>query len=303
MEKPAHAPSCVYDIMMECWAKEPSERPTFSTLVDKIGDMMEEGLRNHYVDLNADYMRINKAYMLTNPDYLSQMSRMEFSSNSARPTPDRQYQNVTEDCDDSGYLRPIVPQLPSSLQPSQHHQYQNVSHSGHEPTMVAVNNGYQFIPATNSSPNEVSLQMSIRPSKMSDLDVKVGSSSPQRNSSDNNEDVDTHFGVQVRSNGSSGIDNRNYIPNHTFINDHRASSKSEPSKVVNRESSNSQVNRRPRQKNDSGVSGVGSIDSTNFDQQKYSSGEQTPSPDQYVRCSHLTDSNGYVSHQHIPSLG
>lgn len=32
LEKPLNSPNAVYNIMMECWSKDPNSRPTFSDL-------------------------------------------------------------------------------------------------------------------------------------------------------------------------------------------------------------------------------------------------------------------------------
>ncbi|XP_044012996.1 vascular endothelial growth factor receptor kdr-like isoform X2 [Aphidius gifuensis] len=75
MEKPEYATNEVYNIMNKCWQAKPLLRPTFTGLVDSIGDLLDESVKMHYVDLNTPYIDMNT--MLhdgTNNDYLTMMS-------------------------------------------------------------------------------------------------------------------------------------------------------------------------------------------------------------------------------------
>jgi len=328
MEKPALAPSCVYDIMLECWSQEPTERPSFSTLVDRIGDMMEEGLRNHYVDLNATYMKINQSDLANGPDYLLQMSRSEFASNSARPTPDRRYQNVptAEEVDSSGYLKPIHSHNLSQSPPASP-LYQNVQQQTIEPScsMLANNSGYMFVKVpvenhpnydTNLEPQEgvsqptCTLQIEYSPDIKDLYGLREDSTSPDRNSlSDNNMegaiDETTFQTVAFPNDEIRGVDNMNYVPNHLLF------PKMPPQKSVPNGLEDSKVNgngvnpncsnssrRQKRQKNDSGL---GSIDSNQFDSHHH----KNISNDNPTQCSdfgQLHEPNGYVSHQKISSF-
>lgn len=304
MEKPLYAPSCVYDIMLECWAPEPTERPTFSALVDRIGDMMSEGLRNHYIDLNTEYMRINQTYMSGRPDFLSQMGGTDFST-SQRPSPERQYQNVPEEVDDSGYLKPIpFSPIPTGASTATGPQYQNVDMSAREQTVVAVNNGYQFVNRVSgpTEPRNDELdhpQSQVQNNFSSDFGELIGleedSASSNRNSGTDTERAvrdDKHVNIEIGSNGIGGIDNMNYVPNHMLFNN-KTNSQPEQGKLVNGGNHTVENNRRQnRQKNDSGV---GSIDS-NFDQQKYTNND---GQSHYCQLGQMQDSNGYVTHKNI----
>ncbi|XP_077519080.1 vascular endothelial growth factor receptor 1-like [Amblyomma americanum] len=44
MEKPDYAPDDVYEIMQSCWQAEPTERPDFSALVTRLGDLLQAGV-------------------------------------------------------------------------------------------------------------------------------------------------------------------------------------------------------------------------------------------------------------------
>lgn len=70
MEKPDYAPDDVYEIMQSCWQTEPKERPEFSTLVTRVGDLLEAGVRNYYLALNDPYANVN-LLLKNNNDYLT----------------------------------------------------------------------------------------------------------------------------------------------------------------------------------------------------------------------------------------
>ncbi|XP_030556621.1 vascular endothelial growth factor receptor 1 isoform X6 [Drosophila novamexicana] len=74
MEKPPYANQEVYEIMLECWRKNPESRPLFNVLERRFANILGEDVANHYLDLNDPYMRSNTEYMKNRPtDYLSLM--------------------------------------------------------------------------------------------------------------------------------------------------------------------------------------------------------------------------------------
>lgn len=75
MEKPEFATNEVYDIMIDCWKAKPGLRPTFTDLVNGIGDLLDETVKMHYVDLNIPYLDMNTMlHEDGNNDYLTMMS-------------------------------------------------------------------------------------------------------------------------------------------------------------------------------------------------------------------------------------
>ncbi|XP_021947889.1 platelet-derived growth factor receptor beta isoform X3 [Folsomia candida] len=243
MEKPALAPSSIYDIMTECWAHESSARPTFSTLVDRIGDLMEEGHRQQYVDLNVPYDRMNKEWLSGKEDYLSRMSGPDFISASARPTPEREYENVSKVLEDSGYL---IPNAVSPLSPNPPQtpptQYQNILHSPtplpttpSEPTgqFLANNAGYVFMsrPVSEGTLPYVkvgSVEHELTTPTATNVGyVAIGLGGGDRISQENNkshgggssssdEDNNQQQHSSSPNNGGGGISNINYVPNNMF---------------------------------------------------------------------------------------
>ncbi|XP_066591720.1 vascular endothelial growth factor receptor 1 isoform X2 [Prorops nasuta] len=75
MEQPQYATNEVYNIMLQCWKAKPALRPSFTQLVDNIGDLLEENVRSHYISLNDPYMDMNTTIFENGKsDYLTMMS-------------------------------------------------------------------------------------------------------------------------------------------------------------------------------------------------------------------------------------
>ena len=53
MEKPVYSTDDLYKVMRDCWLSEPGLRPTFNELVEKMSEELQEGEKQHYLDLNA----------------------------------------------------------------------------------------------------------------------------------------------------------------------------------------------------------------------------------------------------------
>ncbi|XP_013790768.1 vascular endothelial growth factor receptor kdr-like [Limulus polyphemus] len=70
MDKPEFCPIDVYKIMQNCWLEVPTERPDFTTLVDKLGNLLESSVRKYYVELNNPYEMMNETIQ-NNNDYLT----------------------------------------------------------------------------------------------------------------------------------------------------------------------------------------------------------------------------------------
>ncbi|XP_026834392.1 vascular endothelial growth factor receptor 1 isoform X3 [Drosophila erecta] len=74
MEKPKFANQELYEIMLECWRKNPESRPLFAELEKRFGNMLGEDVASHYLDLNNPYMQSNIEYMKKqSTDYLALM--------------------------------------------------------------------------------------------------------------------------------------------------------------------------------------------------------------------------------------
>jgi len=128
MPQPLFAPREVYRIMSECWAREPTHRPRFRELADMLGDLLEAGEVDRYMDLGRRYESSDRRtgdilQWMASPDYQTMTSGYPdedcnldiegyLSPNSLQfPQKEKQLDTIPED--ESGYLLanhlPITP--------------------------------------------------------------------------------------------------------------------------------------------------------------------------------------------------
>lgn len=74
LEQPEYSTKEMYDIMLLCWTDRPILRPSFSELVDSIGDLLGESVKQHYMDLNTPYLHMNTTALEGRNDYLKMMA-------------------------------------------------------------------------------------------------------------------------------------------------------------------------------------------------------------------------------------
>ncbi|XP_017787251.1 PREDICTED: vascular endothelial growth factor receptor 1 isoform X2 [Nicrophorus vespilloides] len=81
MDKPHYATKEIYRMMMDCWEANPLNRPSFTTLAQRIGFMLEENVRQFYIDLNDPYLQINTMRLGGDEsDYLAMFSPPDFEN-------------------------------------------------------------------------------------------------------------------------------------------------------------------------------------------------------------------------------
>ncbi|KAF7266631.1 hypothetical protein GWI33_020129 [Rhynchophorus ferrugineus] len=85
MESPVYAPKIIYDIMEDCWQSKPLARPSFTSLVERIGNLLENSVKKHYIELNDPYLMMN-TQKIEGEDYLAMVSPPSFDLLSA-PSP------------------------------------------------------------------------------------------------------------------------------------------------------------------------------------------------------------------------
>ncbi|XP_001600926.2 vascular endothelial growth factor receptor 1 isoform X2 [Nasonia vitripennis] len=112
MEQPKYATKAIYDTMLQCWKAKPTLRPSFTELVENIGELLEEGVRMHYVDLNTPYLDMNTAGLEGKDDYLTMMSAPDHAILMA--SPEHEYVNGPPQPTDSAYLSMNSPALDES---------------------------------------------------------------------------------------------------------------------------------------------------------------------------------------------
>ncbi|XP_055298872.1 vascular endothelial growth factor receptor 1-like isoform X15 [Sitodiplosis mosellana] len=62
MEKPDFATQDIYDIMLSCWCTNPESRPLFDDLEKSVSKLLENGVAEHYIDLNEPYLKSNVSH-------------------------------------------------------------------------------------------------------------------------------------------------------------------------------------------------------------------------------------------------
>lgn len=61
--------------MLQCWSAHPESRPLFDNLVKSLGKLLENGVAEHYIDLNEPYLQVNTTnYAEGQTDYLALMA-------------------------------------------------------------------------------------------------------------------------------------------------------------------------------------------------------------------------------------
>lgn len=129
MEKPDYAPDDVYEIMQSCWQAEPKERPDFSSLVTRVGDLLQAGVRDYYMALNDPYANVNHL-IKNNNDYLA------MGNNS--PNPD--YLDMKSD--DENYINTSRAGIQASSEP----HYAKMATTTTVPNSAIARDGIEMMP-------------------------------------------------------------------------------------------------------------------------------------------------------------
>ncbi|XP_044019330.1 vascular endothelial growth factor receptor kdr-like [Aphidius gifuensis] len=75
LEKPQYSTKGIYELMLRCWNEIPKYRPSFSHLVSKLSNLLEEQTVVHYINLNIPFLNANKTLLENGTkDYLALMS-------------------------------------------------------------------------------------------------------------------------------------------------------------------------------------------------------------------------------------
>ncbi|KAK2489068.1 hypothetical protein MC885_006887 [Smutsia gigantea] len=71
MRAPEYATPEIYQIMLDCWHKDPKERPRFAELVEKLGDLLQANVQQDgkdYIPLNA-ILTVNSGFTYSTPAF------------------------------------------------------------------------------------------------------------------------------------------------------------------------------------------------------------------------------------------
>lgn len=63
MNKPELCPITVYMMMKDCWEADPDKRPNFTRLAGRLGSLIEDSVRDYYLQLNTPYDEKNKQFL------------------------------------------------------------------------------------------------------------------------------------------------------------------------------------------------------------------------------------------------
>ncbi|XP_045479289.1 vascular endothelial growth factor receptor 1-like isoform X2 [Harmonia axyridis] len=117
MESPEFATKEAYRLMLDCWSAKPMNRPSFTKLAERLGSMLEDSVRKHYIDLNDPYLMMNTQRLENGQDdYLAMVSPPNFENLSSP----QHYVNELEQS--SGYLSMKSPTI-FSPRPGEEHVF------------------------------------------------------------------------------------------------------------------------------------------------------------------------------------
>ncbi|XP_073336235.1 platelet-derived growth factor receptor beta-like [Pagrus major] len=57
MSRPDHAPHNIFDLMKQCWEEKPQSRPSFSSLVVSVGNMLTDDYQKSYLQLTENFLK------------------------------------------------------------------------------------------------------------------------------------------------------------------------------------------------------------------------------------------------------
>nr|XP_045625733.1 vascular endothelial growth factor receptor 1-like [Procambarus clarkii] len=94
MAKPKYANHKIYDLMLECWALEPRNRPSFFDAASVLGELMHSNLRTEYAALNDPYQRMNEERFKVETDFLSMLANPDIDHIRQGHSPNTHYVNI-----------------------------------------------------------------------------------------------------------------------------------------------------------------------------------------------------------------
>jgi len=107
MKQPNYAIREIYNIMLQCWETEPASRPSFTNLVESIGNLLEESVKMYYINLNTQYIDMNEINLNVNPG----CSKDESEICNPHPLQDHshiEFPSPESNCEDDIELSPML---------------------------------------------------------------------------------------------------------------------------------------------------------------------------------------------------
>ncbi|XP_052280539.1 vascular endothelial growth factor receptor 1-like isoform X1 [Dreissena polymorpha] len=101
MEQPEKASQEIYRVMLDCWETDPEQRPSFTQLVNIMGDFLEENVKQYYLDLGCNFgsddEEVPEGATGGEPGYLSMTSMLleptDYTKMSPAPPPPSSEEN------------------------------------------------------------------------------------------------------------------------------------------------------------------------------------------------------------------
>nr|WOX59914.1 receptor tyrosine kinase PVR2A1 [Gecarcinus lateralis] len=161
MSCPKYANQEIYNVMMQCWAGEPMNRPSFSQLVDYLEVMMLPDVKGEYLSMNDTYKRMNEKRFKEETDYLNMLANPNFESMTKAEEYGPQYVNVLEQTrvqspDTVAYSRVGSPSSPQVGSPSSHSSVCSPVESNYLPMDSAAESRSLSRDVTSSHTSELS---------------------------------------------------------------------------------------------------------------------------------------------------
>ncbi|XP_042225356.1 vascular endothelial growth factor receptor 1-like isoform X2 [Homarus americanus] len=171
MDRPKYANQEIYDLLLNCWASEPRNRPGFQKIAECLGVMMLPDLRGRYMTMNDPYLLMNEEHFRTKTDYLDMLSSPDFDNLNREDDETRAHyvniQNGEFGNRDDNYLNMRSPDLVG---------YSRVGMAPDTPSGVS-NPHYLHMNSTQGSPTPTADVFSPRPDEISRFTFGQGTES------------------------------------------------------------------------------------------------------------------------------
>lgn len=155
MECPKYANQEIYDLLLDCWNAEPMERPSFMESLHRLGSLMQPDVKEEYLNMNDQYMRMNEERFKEQTDYLNMLSPPDYE-NMTNKAPDEDVQPHYINMEVAGSVRrdTTSSQHKATIQSPEMVSYCNLNLPG-SPTSPAPQTTPHYLPmdATRHSPS------------------------------------------------------------------------------------------------------------------------------------------------------
>uniref|UniRef100_A0A0P4VYT9 Receptor protein-tyrosine kinase n=2 Tax=Scylla olivacea TaxID=85551 RepID=A0A0P4VYT9_SCYOL len=155
MACPKYANQEIYDLLLECWDTEPMDRPSFMEALHRLGSLMQPDVKEEYLNMNDQYMRMNEERFKEQPDYLNMLTppdyenmtnkmpdddtkphyvNMEVASGGRRDTTSSQHHATIQSPEMVSYCNLNLPASPASPAPQTTPHYLPMDGARHSPS-------------------------------------------------------------------------------------------------------------------------------------------------------------------------